>query len=139
MTDLPALPPIPDLPAVPVELRDVAAFVDASLAPSTRRAYGAALKDFAGWCDAAGLTSIPAAPETVARYIAAAAKSGRSVSTLHQRLAAIRWAHEARNLESPTAAKGVRATMAGVRRELGVAPKRKAPSVITQKRPYVIT
>ena len=42
--------------------------------------------------------------------------------------AAIKWAHESQGLETPTTAKGVRSTMAGIRRELGVAPKRKAPA-----------
>jgi site-specific recombinase XerD len=129
-TSTPRLPSQKTPRAVASELQDVAACVAESLAPATRRAYRAALADFTAWCDEAGVDALPAAPETVARYLAAGAKSGRSVSTLSQRLAAIRWAHEARNYESPTAAKGVRATMAGIRRQLGVAPKRKAPATV---------
>jgi hypothetical protein len=39
------------------------------------------------------------------------------------------WTAE-RGLETLPAAKGVRATMAGIRRKLGVAPKRKAPAMV---------
>ncbi len=69
---------------------DVAAYVAESLAPATRRAYQCALRDFGAWCEAEAPTALPAAPETVARYLAAAAKAGRSVSTIQQRVAAIR-------------------------------------------------
>ena len=57
-------------PSLPAELRQVAAYVDASLAPATRRAYGIGLADFRAWCSAQGLEALPAAPETVARYLA---------------------------------------------------------------------
>ena len=117
-----------DRPAVPAALRQVAAYVDASLSPATRRAYRAGLADFRAWCAAEGLEALPAAPETVARYVAALVERGRKVATLEQRVAAIRWAHEAAGLESPTAAKGVRATLKGIRRKLGVAPAQKAPA-----------
>lgn len=38
--------------------------------------------------------------------------------------------HDARGLETPTVAKLVRATMQGIRRELGIATKRKAPATV---------
>ena len=45
-------------------------------------------------------------------------------------LAAIRWIHDAAGYPSPTEAKLVRSTMRGIRRELGVAPKQKAPASV---------
>jgi site-specific recombinase XerD len=126
---LAVIPSEPRLPA-PADLGAARAFVAASLAPSSRRAYRAALEAFRAWCDAKGLEALPASPETVAAFLAAEARAGRRVSTLEQRVAAIRWAHEAAGLETPTAAKGVRATMAGIRREVGVAPRRKAPATV---------
>jgi integrase len=66
----------------------------------------------------------------VAAFLAAEADTGRKVSTIEQRAAAIRWAHEARGFESPTSSKVVRATMQGIRRELGRAPDRKTPATI---------
>jgi site-specific recombinase XerD len=121
---------VPSSPTVPAELRQVAAYVEASLSPATRRAYRVGLEAFGAWCEAEGVNALPAAPETVARYLAAEAAAGRKVATLEQRVAAIRWAHEAAGHESPTVAKGVRSTMRGIRRELGVAPTRKAPATV---------
>jgi site-specific recombinase XerD len=125
------LVPIPSsTPALPGELQDVAAYVDGSLAISTRRAYRSGLSDFRAWCDAQGLQALPATPEAVARYLATLARAGRKVSTIEQRVAAIRWVHEARGHESPTGSKIARATMQGIRRELGVAPRRKSPATV---------
>jgi site-specific recombinase XerD len=129
MDTLPALTS-PEHPTVAAPMERVAAYVEASLAPATRRAYRAGLADFRAWCAGQGVEVLPATPETVARYLADLAGSGRKVATLEQRVAAIRWAHEAAGLESPTAAKGVRAAMRGIRRELGVAPSRKAAATV---------
>lgn len=101
-----------------------------SLSANTRRAYTSALSDFRAWCEAEAVSALPAEPETVAAYVAALAGQGRSVATAEQRVAAIRWAHDAAGLETPTASKAVRATMAGIRRTRGVAPKRKAPATV---------
>jgi len=98
------------------------------LSPSTRRAYRSGLNDFQVWCANQAVTWIPANPEAVASYVAHLADLGRSPSTISQRLAAIRWAHETQDLTSPTIHKGVRSVMAGIRRKLGTAPKRKNPA-----------
>ena len=112
-----------------LDLAAVGEYVEASLSPNTRRAYRSALADFSAWCEARELTAVPALPECVAVYVAELAGAGRSVSTITQRLAAIRWAHELAGVESPTGAKGVRATMQGIRRSLGVAPRsQKSPA-----------
>jgi site-specific recombinase XerD len=125
------LVPIPSSsPVIPAELQDVASYVDASLAISTRRAYRSALTNFRSWCAAQSVQALPATPEVVARYLTALAKAGRKVSTIEQRVAAIRWVHEARGHESPTRTKLVRAAMQGIRRELGVAPQRKSPATV---------
>ena len=71
----------------------VARYLEASLAPATRRAYTAGLNDFRAWCEAQGVSPLPATPEDVARYLAGLADMGRSVSTIEQRVAAVRWAH----------------------------------------------
>jgi site-specific recombinase XerD len=105
-----------------------AGYVAHSLSPATRRAYASGLRDFESWAVSQRLAWLPAEPETVASYLAHLADTGRSPSTISQRVAAIRWAHEAQDLPSPTASKGVRSTMAGIRRKLGTAPNRKAPA-----------
>ena len=105
------------------DLSRAGAYVEASIAPNTRRAYRSALADFRDWCDGQRFSPLPAAPETVAAYLADLADQGRAPSTIGQRAAAIRWAHESAGHESPTTHKGVKATLAGIRREKGAAPK----------------
>jgi site-specific recombinase XerD len=110
---------------------DLAAAIDlaqAEKAVSTRKAYGTDFRLFKAWCVARGVSSLPAAPETVAAYLAAEAKIAKP-STLGRRVAAIRYAHRLAGLPLPTDAEGVKATMRGIRRTLGSAKVRKAPAV----------
>jgi site-specific recombinase XerD len=72
--------------------------------------------------------ALPAAPETVAAYLAAQASTSKA-STLGRRVAAIRYAHKLAGLALPTDAEGVKATMRGIRRTYGSARVRKAPAV----------
>ena len=113
---------------VPADLEAVRGYVDESLAASTRRVYRAGLAAFRAWCEAEGVDALPASPKTVAAFLCAEAGEGLKVSTLGQRVAAIRWAHEASGIESPTASRLVRSTMQGIRRKHGTAPNRKAPA-----------
>src|SRR5712671_275008 len=110
---------------------DLTAAVDlaqAEKAVSTRKAYGTDFRLFRTWCDTKGVSALPAAPETVAAYLAAQARTSRP-STLGRRVAAIRYAHKLAELPLPTDAEGVKATMRGIRRTLGSARIRKAPAV----------
>jgi hypothetical protein len=66
-----------------------AEFIAASKAQATRAAYAADWRDFEAWCAVHGLRTQPAAPETVALYLSALASSGRKVSTVRRRWAAI--------------------------------------------------
>jgi site-specific recombinase XerD len=110
---------------------DLAAAIDlakAEKAASTRKAYGTDFRLFREWCDARGVPALPAAPETVAAYLAA--NAGTSIaSTLGRRIAAIRYAHKLAGLALPTDAEAVKATMRGIRRTHGSARVRKAPAV----------
>jgi site-specific recombinase XerD len=110
---------------------DLAAAIDlakAEKAPSTRKAYGTDFRLFSEWCEARGVSALPAAPETVAAYLAANASTSKA-STLGRRVAAIRYAHKLAGLPLPTDAEGVKATMRGIRRTYGSARVRKAPAV----------
>jgi len=115
---------------IPADLEAVRGYVDASLAPNTRRAYRASLAAFRQWCEAENVDALPASAETVSAFLAAEADAGLKPATLGQRVAAIRWAHEAAGFESPTKAKLVTAALRGIRRKLGVAPNRKAPATV---------
>jgi site-specific recombinase XerD len=130
MSVSPTVPKLTNAVTTPGDLSAVRAYVSESLAPATRKAYKAALAKFRAWCDSEALEDLPASPETVAAFLAAQADLGRKVATIEQRVAAIRWAHEARGLEPPTNSKLVRSTMQGIRRELGTAPTRKVPVTV---------
>jgi site-specific recombinase XerD len=115
---------------------DLAAAIDlakAEKAASTRKAYTTDFRLFREWCDARGVAALPAAPKTVAAYLAAHAATSKP-STLGRRIAAIRYAHKLACLEPPTDAEGVKATMRGIRRTFGGARVRKAPAIAAKMR-----
>ena len=106
------------LPELRAADRGVADALESVLSDNTRRVYGAQWRLFTGWCDEVGLTSLPAEPLTVARYLAARAGSGASVATIRLVTSAISKAHEWAKLESPCRDPGVRASLKGWGRRL---------------------
>ena len=96
----------------------VASSLESVLSDNTRRTYDTQWRIFTGWCDEVGLTSLPAEPLTVARYLAARAGSGASIATLRLATSAISKAHEWGKLESPCRDPGVRASLKGWGRRL---------------------
>ena len=72
----------PSIPALRAADQGVASSLESVLSDNTRRVYGTQWRIFAGWCDEVGLTSLPAEPLTVARYLAARANSGASIATI---------------------------------------------------------
>jgi integrase len=104
-----------------------------SKATNTRRAYRSDWADFAAWCAAHALAALPAAPETVALYLAAQA-ADRKPSTLARRLTAIAQAHKTAGYESPTTHPSVRQVVAGIRRAKGTAQEGKAAAVTREVR-----
>ncbi len=139
-----ALSIVSDTSTLPAALGpDLAAAIDlakAEKAASTRKAYGIDYRLFKAWCDAKGVSSLPAAPETetVAAYIAAEAQTAKP-STIGRRVAAIRYAHKLAGLETPTDAEGVKATMRGIRRTFGGARIKKTPAVAAKMLGMVAT
>jgi integrase len=100
---------------------DVEAYVQAGIAPATKRAYRADLNHFQAWGG-----TIPATDAQVGAYFADHA-AVLKVSTLTRRLAAISIAHDARDLPNPVRSPLVRATMRGIRREHGAAQHQAKP------------
>jgi hypothetical protein len=74
---------------------------EADLSSSTARNYRAAWVDFADWCDGHGREPLPASSEVVAEYLDA--RSSLAMSTIRNRLTAIRFAHWCIGAEDPTA------------------------------------
>jgi site-specific recombinase XerD len=97
------------------------AYVEAGIAPVTRRAYRTDLNHFEGWGG-----TLPATDAQVATYLDDYA-SLLKVSTLTRRLAAISVAHKAKGLPNPAVSPLVRATMRGVRRAHGAAQRQAKP------------
>ena len=88
-------------------------------AESTWKAYEADLRHLAAWCDAQGLSPSPAAPTTVAVYLADHAPPVNATSTLRRRLASISVMHQAagyRPADLPTRTAEVKAVWSGIRR-----------------------
>jgi integrase len=102
-------------------------FAKQAKSPATLRAYADDWRHFSIWCLARGAQALPAHPGHVAAYIAHCADQGLKAATIGRRVAAIADRHKAAGHDpSPTASAGVKATLAGVRREIGAAKKGKA-------------
>jgi site-specific recombinase XerD len=120
---------------------DLSAAVDLAMAEkaiSTRRAYATDFKTFRAWCDGKGVSALPAAPETVAAFLAAESAVAKP-STLGRRIAAIRYAHKLANFETPTDAEAVKATLRGIRRTFGAAKVKKSPAIAAKVKSMVAT
>lgn len=108
---------------------DAAAYARAAFAQNTRRAYRADLAHFAAWCDRAGQPWMPAAPRTLADYLAACA-TVLKVATLRRRLAAIGRAHAIAGHDPRPLREVARTVMAGIAALHG-APPRQAAALTT--------
>jgi integrase len=120
----------------PFTLEQVREFIRASKAENTLRGYRADWREFCQWCETRGLGPLPAAPETVAAYIAECAGRLR-VGSIQRRINAIGEAHRASGHESPTSAGIVKNTLKGIRRTLGTTPRQKAPTLTDDIRAMV--
>jgi len=131
--------PVPDKGADVVpspSLEKVREFIRASKADSTLRGYQSDWRNFLGWCQLHDICPLPAAPETVASYIAECAGHLKTGS-IQRRLNAIAEAHKAMGLESPTSAGMVRNTLKGIKRTIGTAAIQKAPTLTDDIRAMV--
>jgi site-specific recombinase XerD len=97
-------------------------------ANATRRAYCADFEIFGAWCEARGISALPATAEAVAAFLACEVENGIRPSTIGRRVAAIRYAHKLAGYDVPTDDERVKATVRGIRRSLGTAPQKKTPA-----------
>ncbi len=97
-----------------------------SRAAATLRAYEHDWKMFRAWCDTHGFLPLPASSEAVILYATELTRNqNRSLGTLTRRLAAVSQFHQQMGFASPTASWETKKFLAGLRRQLGVAPERK--------------
>jgi integrase len=116
------------------ELAELAhGYLDEAIARRTRKAYASDWAHFTSWASSHGLQALPAAPESVALYLSAHAGVLKA-ATLGRRLVAIRQAHRAADLDSPTTSAAVRTVWRGIRRVHGTAQHGKAPLVVQDLR-----
>jgi site-specific recombinase XerD len=102
-------------------------FVRDSVPENTRRAYAADWALFSEWCADKRVQNLPAAPHTVAAFIADESKTSKP-STLRRRLAAIGKMHSVAGHANPCSAEAVKATMKGIERSFGIVQASKAPA-----------
>jgi site-specific recombinase XerD len=130
----PAVPAVIGTPAgLPAmlgpDLHRAGEYARAEKAEATRRAYRSDCQIFEAWCRERRISALPVAPESVAAFLAAEASRGVRPSTIGRRVAAIRYAHKlAGHRVLPTDDERVRATVRGIRRSIGTAPRKKTPA-----------
>ncbi|MBS0641366.1 MAG: site-specific integrase [Proteobacteria bacterium] len=105
------------------------AYQDAADAPATIRAYAADLANYGAWCERHGLEPMPATPEVVGAYLAAAGE-GYALPTLRRRVAAIARACGVDGHPLDTKHPAIRETLRGIGRKHG-APARRSAALTT--------
>jgi site-specific recombinase XerD len=106
--------------ALPANLQTaVREAVAASTADNTERAYRSDAAVFVAFTEKQGLCPMPAAPATVAAFLAAEAEAGKAVATIRRRAASIAAWHRRQGHPNPCADELVRATLRGLARTRG--------------------
>lgn len=119
-------------------LAQAEAIFRSSRAGSTLRAYEHDWKQFRTWCEQHRLVPLPASPEAVILYATDLTRNqGKKWNTLSRRLAAISQLHQRAGFDSPTRAWAMKQFLAGLRRELGIAPVRKKPVLVADLKQIV--
>lgn len=101
-----------------------AAYAEASLAPTTRRAYDSSWRTWLAWCARRGAPSLPTLPLAIAGFLVELAADGAKVATLTKHLAAIAQAHRVSGHPMPEHP-DLGLIWAGIRRKNGIAPVQK--------------
>jgi integrase len=115
----------PPAPRAALAMAKSKAYQAAADAPATLRAYAADLAHFKAWCAAHDFPPMPASPETVGAYLAAAGL-GYALPTLRRRVAAIARAHRIAKHPLDTRHPAIRETLRGIARSHGEPARRSA-------------
>lgn len=117
----------------------VAAALEAEIAASTRHVYDWAWGKWEAWCDTRGLPALPARPDALAAYLAERAETGLTYASIDVACCAIAYRHRQHGLLDPTSDPTVRRVRRGLRRIIGVAPRRQAHPVDTAELTQIVT
>lgn len=104
-------------------------YIEQADAPGTRRVYASDWRHFNGWALEAGFEPLPAAPSTVAAYLASQAGL-YAIATMRRRLAAIARVHREAGHTLDTKEPLIRNTLRGIARE-HAEPQRQAAALTT--------
>lgn len=130
--DAPERPQTPTQENIEALLSEAAEYLDASLAPNTRKAYAVDLREFRLWCEAHSAPWMPTEPNTLVAYITALARTHK-ISSILRRTTAISVAHQfAGHKQNPVRDFKVRQLLEGVKRKKKCAPTQKQPAVTLQ-------
>ena len=129
MTALPALSTPQTAPVASGELDSVRAYAQAARADSTLDTYAKSWRVWTRWCDARGVTPLPASAEAVARFAAHEADRGMRPGTIEARLSAVAAYHRAAGHPNPADSKQVRLVVSGIRRRLDAGDVRRVAPV----------
>jgi len=127
--------PKPPTARAAMALAKAQAYQDAADAPSTLRAYAADLKNFEAWCARNGFLALPAVPEVVGAYLAAAGE-GYAMQTLRRRVAAIARASGVAGHPLDTKHPAIRETLRGISRTHGSRGRRSAALTTTELKKF---
>jgi integrase len=117
--------PKPPSARAAVAMAKAKTYQDAADAPATLRAYASDLKNYEAWCARHGMTALPATPEVVGAYLAAAGE-GYAMQTLRRRVAAIARASGVAGHPLDTKHPAIRETLRGIGRTHGSRGRRSA-------------
>jgi site-specific recombinase XerD len=109
-------------------------FAENEKAASTLACYRADFAAFTAWCETRGRCPLPAGSQTVAWHISSVASDGLGVSSIGRRLAGIAYGHKLARQPDPCATEDVKVVLAGIRRTVGTAPRRKAAATAERVR-----
>lgn len=102
---------------IEASLGRAAELIESSHAPATLEAYAADVADWTAWAEHHGVTVFPVDPTALAAYIGHAEQSGKSVSTISRRCAALADWHRHHGHSTPTDNPLIRRLLRGLRRE----------------------
>ena len=121
----------PLAPRAAVALAKSQEYQDAADAPSTLRAYAGDLANYKAWCERHEFMPMPATPEIVGAYLAAAGE-GYAMPTLRRRVAAIARACGVAGQPLDTKHPAIRETLRGIGRKHGTPARRSAALTTTE-------
>lgn len=117
-------------PALKKTLLEAKKLIKARHSISTQIAYESDIKEFNTWCKLHKFKSFPASVDSVVLFLSHLAERGLKPSSISRRVSALKYSHSEAGLPSPTDMEPVKATLAGIRRTKGCAPKQVAPATI---------